>query len=92
MPRFHNETYHRGHHLASLTRSPRTDEGPHRASPEGVNMPTPTAYFEGDFVPLSEAKIGIMTHAFNYGTAVFEGVRGNWNAAHDEARKSCDLA
>ncbi len=47
-------------------------------------MPTPTAYFEGDFVPLSEAKIGIMTHAFNYGTAVFEGVRGNWNAAHDE--------
>lgn len=20
-----------------------------------------------------------MTHAFNYGTAVFEGIRGNWN-------------
>jgi branched-chain amino acid aminotransferase len=30
-------------------------------------------------VPLEEAKIGIMTHAFNYGTAVFEGIRGNWN-------------
>lgn len=38
------------------------------------------AYFQGKFVPLSEAKIGIMTHAFNYGTACFEGIRGNWNA------------
>ena len=47
-------------------------------------MPTPTAYFEGQFVPLAEAKIGVMTHAFNYGTAVFEGVRGNWNEAHGE--------
>ena len=37
------------------------------------------AYFKGDFVPLSEAKVGIMTHALNYGTAVFEGIRGNWN-------------
>ncbi len=42
-------------------------------------MPTPHAYFQGSVVPLAEAKIGIMTHAFNYGTAVFEGVRGNWN-------------
>jgi len=46
-------------------------------------MPTPYAYFQGKIVPLSEAKIGVMTHAFNYGTAVFEGVRGNWN---DEAQ------
>ena len=43
-------------------------------------MPTPYAYFQGQIVPLAEAKIGIMTHAFNYGTAVFEGIRGNWNA------------
>ena len=42
-------------------------------------MPTAYAYFRKQFVPLPEAKIGIMTHAFNYGTAVFEGVRGNWN-------------
>ncbi len=38
------------------------------------------AYFHGDFVPLAEAKISVMTHAFNYGTAVFEGVRCYWNA------------
>ena len=42
-------------------------------------MPTPTAFFEGDFVPLEQANINVMTHAFNYGTAVFEGIRGNWN-------------
>jgi len=43
-------------------------------------MPNPTAFFEGKYVPLAEANVNIMTHAFNYGTAVFEGVRGNWNA------------
>ena len=37
------------------------------------------AYFQKQFVPLSEAKIGIMTNSFHYGTAVFEGIRGNWN-------------
>jgi len=47
-------------------------------------MATPTAFFEGQFVPLEQANINIMTHAFNYGTAVFEGVRGNWNADQGE--------
>jgi branched-chain amino acid aminotransferase len=37
------------------------------------------AYFQKQFVPLAEAKIGIMTTAFHYGTAIFEGIRGNWN-------------
>jgi branched-chain amino acid aminotransferase len=37
------------------------------------------AFFQKQFVPLEEAKIGIMTHALHYGTAVFEGIRGNWN-------------
>jgi branched-chain amino acid aminotransferase len=37
-------------------------------------------YFEGAFVPLADAKVGIMTHAFMYGTACFEGVRAYWNA------------
>ncbi|MCX7911889.1 MAG: branched-chain amino acid transaminase [Dehalococcoidales bacterium] len=38
------------------------------------------AFFQGKFMPLEEAKIGIMTHCIHYGTAVFEGIRGNWNA------------
>jgi len=37
------------------------------------------AFFQKQFVPLEEARIGIMTHALHYGTAVFEGIRGNWN-------------
>jgi len=42
------------------------------------------AYFHKQFVPLSEAKIGIMTHSLHYGTAVFEGIRGNWNPDHQQ--------
>ncbi|MFH1683735.1 MAG: branched-chain amino acid transaminase [Candidatus Margulisiibacteriota bacterium] len=37
------------------------------------------AYFKGGIVPFEQATIGIMTHAFNYGTGVFEGIRGYWN-------------
>jgi len=37
------------------------------------------AYFEGKIVPVSEAKVSVATHAFNYGTAVFGGMRGYWN-------------
>ena len=66
-------------------------------------MATPYAYFKKEIVPLSEAKIGIMTHAFNYGTGVFEGIRGNWNEDDeqvyvfrikdhfDRLRKSCKI-
>jgi branched-chain amino acid aminotransferase len=37
------------------------------------------AYFEKKIVPIEEAKISIMTHAFNYGTGAFEGIRAYWN-------------
>jgi branched-chain amino acid aminotransferase len=37
------------------------------------------AYFEGEIVPYSEAKVGIMNHTLNYGTGAFGGVRGYWN-------------
>ena len=36
-------------------------------------------FFRGQFVPASEAKVSVMTHALHYGTGVFEGIRGNWN-------------
>ena len=42
------------------------------------------AFFQGKFMPLPEAKIGIMTHALHYGTAIFEGIRGNWNSEHKQ--------
>jgi branched-chain amino acid aminotransferase len=37
------------------------------------------AFFEGKIVPYSKAKVGVATHAFNYGTGAFGGVRGYWN-------------
>ena len=37
------------------------------------------AFFDGNFIPTKKAQISIMTHALHYGTAVFEGIRGNWN-------------
>lgn len=40
---------------------------------------TKFAYFQGKIVPIGEAKIGILTHALNYGTAVFGGLRAYWN-------------
>ncbi len=38
------------------------------------------AYFEGRIVPFDQARVSVATHAFNYGTAVFGGLRGYWNA------------
>src|SRR5512134_1539198 len=42
------------------------------------------AYFEGQYVPLRDANVNIMTHAFMYGTATFEGIRGYWNARQQQ--------
>ena len=39
-----------------------------------------TCYFQGGYVRQGEARIPLMTHAFLYGTAVFEGIRAYWNA------------
>jgi branched-chain amino acid aminotransferase len=41
-------------------------------------------YFEGEWIPMRDAKVSIMTHAFMYGTATFEGIRAYWN--HDQKR------
>jgi len=37
------------------------------------------AYFKGEIVPYSQASVGVMTQAFNYGTGVFGGIRAYWN-------------
>lgn len=36
----------------------------------------PYAFFEGEFVPNEEAKVSIATHALQYGTGAFGGIRG----------------
>lgn len=44
----------------------------------------PTAYFEGKYVPTEDAKVSILTHAFNYGTGLFEGIRGYYSKDEDD--------
>jgi len=42
------------------------------------------AYFQGKIVPIAEAKVSVMTHALNYGTGAFGGVRAYWNDEENE--------
>jgi branched-chain amino acid aminotransferase len=52
---------------------------PHHA-PKPGSLDDLVCYFEGAWVPMRDAKVSIMTHAFMYGTATFEGIRAYWNA------------
>ncbi len=47
------------------------------------SMPT-YAYFQGEIVPFEDAKISVLTHGFNYGTAAFGGVRAYWNDEEEQ--------
>jgi branched-chain amino acid aminotransferase len=58
--------------------SPTLSTGPQQPDPSLV------CYFEGAMVPLVDAKVGVMTHGFLYGTAVFEGIRAYWNEEQEQ--------
>src|ERR1700716_1387245 len=45
---------------------------------------TGVAYLDGSFTPLAHAKVSIATHALQYGTGVFEGIRAYWNPAQEQ--------
>ncbi len=40
---------------------------------------TEYVYLNGEYVDIAKASIPVRTHAFLYGTAVFEGIRAYWN-------------
>ncbi len=61
-----------------LTQKPTAAEAP-RAAAAPADPASLVCLFEGRYVPLGEANVSIMTHAFMYGTAVFEGIRAYWN-------------
>ena len=63
---------------AATGRAPRRRSA--RRAPPPRDLDDLIAYFEGNFVPMRDAKVSIMTHAFMYGTATFEGIRAYWNA------------
>jgi branched-chain amino acid aminotransferase len=47
-------------------------------APQGI------AYMDGRFMAMEDAKVSIATHAFNYGTGCFEGIRGYWSGEREE--------
>jgi branched-chain amino acid aminotransferase len=59
---------------AGVTPAPTTHHAPKPGALDDL-----ICYFEGDYVPMRDARVSIMTHAFMYGTATFEGIRGYWN-------------
>ena len=68
------------HRLAAVTgTSAKSGPSPATEIPE-----TGIAYLDGAFVPFANATVSIATHALQYGTGVFEGIRGYWNAADEQ--------
>ena len=47
-------------------------------------MTQPIVYLDGSFLPESETRIPLLTHALHYGTGVFEGIRGYQEAGSGE--------
>ena len=50
----------------------------------GAAPDTAWAFLDGEFMPILQAKVSVLTHAFNYGTGVFEGIRAYWNAEQEQ--------
>lgn len=46
--------------------------------------PNTWVFFAGDFARYNDVKLGLMTHALHYGTAVFEGIRAYWNKQKEQ--------
>jgi len=67
--------------------TPHPDPPPQRGEGESSSRPATYsgfAYFRGAIVPFAEANVSVATHALNYGTACFEGIRGYWNEDEGE--------
>ena len=50
----------------------------------GAAPDTAFAFLDGEFISIRDAKVSVLTHAFNYGTGVFEGIRAYWNAEDEQ--------
>src|SRR5438270_9166241 len=46
--------------------------------------PNTWVFFGRDFARYNDVKLGLMTHALHYGTAVFEGIRAYWNVKQSQ--------
>jgi len=59
-----------------LDRQPVAPSPAASADPVGRVGHLPYAFFEGDIVPLADARVSVATHALQYGTSAFGGIRG----------------
>src|SRR5258708_13977492 len=51
----------------------------------GTEIPeTGWAYQDGVYKKLADTHVSLATHALNYGTGVFEGIRAYWNAGQEQ--------
>src|SRR5215471_13531601 len=55
-----------------------------RAGEASRPLSTYWVYADGELVRYEDVRIGLMTHAFMYGTACFEGLRAYWNGTRDQ--------
>ena len=46
--------------------------------------PNLIVYFDGRYMPMRDAHVGILTHALHYGTGVFEGIRAHFDDVQQE--------
>jgi branched-chain amino acid aminotransferase len=60
-----------------------TETQPLHAPPTGLTDDS-IVFFDGRFLPLSQATVSIATHALHYGTGCFEGIRAYWSEEHGE--------
>jgi branched-chain amino acid aminotransferase len=49
-----------------------------------VDLSELVVYHRGTFRPYREATLGLLTHALQYGTGCFEGIRAFWNAGAEQ--------
>lgn len=49
-----------------------------------MSTPNRFAFFNGEIVPIEQARVSVMTNGLNYGTGCFEGIRAYWNAEEEQ--------
>src|SRR5258708_7435903 len=62
---------------ATFARLPSSRARPFMANPKYMSM-------NGEIVPFADAKVHVLSPCVKYGAAVFEGIRGYWNAARKD--------
>ena len=69
--------------LSETATTQATSEAP-LGPPPTTSIESGYAYFQGAIVPVGDTRFSVATHALNYGTGCFEGIRGYWNEQEEQ--------